>query len=160
MPSVSPVARAALVSATAVGAVLSLSGCDALITMFGGGNAFEVAVGDCFVEEEMLVSGADSEVSDVPLVDCAEPHDSEIYYVFDMEGDTFPGQEAVWAEADETCQGQAFTDFVGLAFTESEIFTGSLAPSEESWDRMNDREVVCYVFTEESTTGSLQGANR
>ncbi|MFI6575129.1 septum formation family protein [Nocardiopsis sp. NPDC050513] len=160
MPSVSPVVRAALVSATAAGAVLSLSGCGALISALGGGNAFELAVGDCFVEDEMFGAGSDSEVSDVPLVDCAEPHDSEIYYLYDMEGDAYPGQEAAWAEADETCQGQAFTDFVGVAYPDSEIYTGSLTPTQESWDQLSDREIVCYVFTEEMVTGSLQGANR
>ncbi|MEV2278020.1 septum formation family protein [Nocardiopsis sp. NPDC049922] len=158
MPSVSPIVRAALVSATAAGAVLSLSGCGALISALGGGNAFELAVGDCFVGDEMFGTG--SEVSDVPLVDCAESHDAEIYYLYDMEGDTYPGQDAAWAEAEETCQGQVFTDFVGVAYADSEIFVGSLTPTQETWDGLNDREVVCYVFTEEMITGSLEGANR
>ncbi|WP_116244232.1 septum formation family protein [Nocardiopsis sp. FIRDI 009] len=160
MSSLSPAVRAALVSATAVGAAFGLSGCGALISALGGGNTLELAVGDCFIEDEMYSVGSDSEVTDVPLVDCSEEHDSEIYYLYDLEGDSFPGLEAARADADETCTAQAFTDFVGVEYAESEIYASYLVPTELSWNTADDREVVCYLFTDEMTTGSLEGANR
>ncbi|WP_231686489.1 hypothetical protein [Corynebacterium deserti] len=32
----------------------------------------------------------EEEISEVPIVYCAEPHDNEIYYLYDIEDDDFP----------------------------------------------------------------------
>ncbi|MCY9782429.1 septum formation family protein [Nocardiopsis sp. EMB25] len=160
MSSVSPAIRTTLVSATAVGAVLGLSGCGALLSVIGGGNVFELNVGDCFVEEELNAAFGSEKVSDVPLVDCAEPHDSEFFYAEDMAEGDFPGEAAVDAAVEDVCYGDNFTDFVGVPYTESEIYAGALFPDATGWENFDDREIICYVFTEEMVTGTLEGANR
>ncbi|WP_160050318.1 MULTISPECIES: septum formation family protein [unclassified Nocardiopsis] len=161
MSTLSPVLRAAGASVLAAGTVLSLSGCGAVMSLLGQGNVMELNVGDCFVESSMNTALADSEVSDVPLVDCAEEHDSEFFFSHEMTEDEYPGDAATQTQAEEICTGQNFTDFVGVSYDESEIYAAYLYPTQETWDLLNDREIICYVNTPgEMVTGTLEGANR
>ncbi|MEU3019144.1 MULTISPECIES: septum formation family protein [unclassified Nocardiopsis] len=160
MPSLSRAVRGAAVTAAAASAVLSLSACDLLDSVLGSGNVMEIGVGDCFTESEMFTSDAGDEVGDVPLVDCSEPHDSEVFHVEELPDGDFPGAESVNASMEEVCTGPAFQEFVGVDFMESEIYASGLMPTVESWDLLEDREILCYVFSEEPISESLQGANR
>ncbi|WP_444962743.1 septum formation family protein [Nocardiopsis sp. M1B1] len=163
MSNFSPLLRTAGVSALAAGSVFALSGCGALMSFMGAGNVMELNVGDCFVEAQMNTALASEDVSNVPLVDCAEEHDSEFFFSYDMTETTFPGDEATIAQAEETCTGEEFTSFVGVPYAESEIYVGYLYPSQQTWDQFNDREIICYVTTSETgetVTGTLAGANR
>ncbi|WP_047870153.1 septum formation family protein [Nocardiopsis sp. RV163] len=163
MSNFSPLLRTAGVSALAAGSVFALSGCGALMSFMGAGNVMELNVGDCFVESEMNTALASGEVSNIPLVDCAEEHDSEFFFSYDMTEAEYPGDSAVQAEADEICTGQNFTDFIGVSYAESEIYVGHLYPTQETWDQFNDREIICYATTSNSgemVTGTLADANR
>ncbi|GAB2489626.1 septum formation family protein [Nocardiopsis aegyptia] len=160
MSSSSPVLRAAALSSLAAGAAVVLSGCGVVTQILGGGdnNVFELNVGDCFIDSEMEAVLGGEGVSEVPLVDCAEPHDSEFFVAEDMPEGEYPGDEAVSAEADELCEGQAFTDFVGVPYEESLLLALPLTPTEQSWDTVDDREIICYVYhPDEMVTGSLAG---
>jgi hypothetical protein len=42
-------------------------------------------------------------VSDVPTVDCSEPHDNEVFATYDIPDGDFPGEEAIVAAAEEEC---------------------------------------------------------
>lgn len=159
MSSASSRFRAIALPSLAVGAVLSLSACGALQSLTGN-NVFDLEVGDCFVEEEMDSALGGEEISNVPLVDCEEPHDAEIYHTHEVEGDDFPGQEAIEADAEEACLGSAFSEFIGVDYMESEIYAYMMSPTEDTWTEMDDREIVCYVVVDEEMTGSLEGANR
>lgn len=120
-------------------------------------SVFELEVGDCFN------SGANNEeVQSVGVVPCEAPHDSEVFHLVDYpdDGSGFPGQEALNTFADEQCQGQAFTDYVGRVWAESRFFTSQLTPTEGSWEQ-GDREVVCLLY--DPTTqleGSVRGSNQ
>ncbi|WDZ92159.1 septum formation family protein [Nocardiopsis sp. HUAS JQ3] len=161
MSNFSPLLRTVGVSALAAGSVFALSGCGALMSFMGAGNVMELNVGDCFVEEEMNTALASEDVSNVPLVDCAEEHDSEFFFSYEMTDAEYPGDEATMAQAEEVCLGENFTDFVGVPATESELYVGYLHPSQQTWDSYNDREIICYVNTfGEMVTGTLAGANR
>jgi len=162
-------------AATALVALsLTLTGCSGLdsITDFlsddsgvveGEGEAqdvFTIVVGDCIND-----AAADGEISSVPTVDCSEPHDSEAYLAFEMEGDVlFPGEDAVEAAAEEGCS-DAFEAFVGVPYEESYVDFGYYYPSEGTW-LTGDREIVCLAYeTDEDgndiqTTGSLKGSKR
>ncbi|WP_028647516.1 septum formation family protein [Nocardiopsis sp. CNT312] len=160
MAFLSPTVRGAALSAAAVGAALGLTGCGVLMPLLGG-SAFQLEVGDCFTEEEVFDSSAQQEVTDVPLVDCAEPHDSEVFLNHDVAGGAFPGDEALQTEAEEACLGQAFTDFVGVPYVDSEIYAGWLVPTQQSWENLDDRRITCYLLVlDETVTGTLQGASR
>ena len=54
----------------------------------GEGNVdeFHVQVGDCFNDSSTFVD----EISNIPGVPCADPHDNETYAVFDVSKTTYP----------------------------------------------------------------------
>jgi hypothetical protein len=161
MSSSSPVLRSVALSALAAGAAVTLSACGAVTQILAGAdnNVFDLNVGDCFIDSEMEAVLVGEEVTEVPLVDCAEPHDSEFFHSHQMEDGDYPGDEAVNAAATEQCEGQAFTDFVGLPWDESALYALPLTPTEESWNQIDDREILCYVHNpDEMVTGTMQGA--
>lgn len=167
MSKFSPVLRVAGMSALAAGTVFALSGCGALMSAASGAggsdDVMNLSVGDCFTEAEMNTAMSGGEVSEVPVVDCAESHDSEIFFSHQITGDAYPGDEAVGVEAEEVCYGDNFTNFIGVSYAESEIYAAYLTPTQESWDQADDREVLCYVTTSttgETVTGTLEAANR
>lgn len=165
----SPSPRARILSALAVGSAAAvLSGCSALNALTGGverddeGNVttgnehadvFEVTVGDCLAT---LSSGA---VSRVPIVPCSEVHEAEAYASHLMGDGDFPGDEAVFAAADEACLAE-FDDFIGLPYEESLIELTYYHPTAASWAD-GDREILCLATDPAGpTTGSLVGAQR
>lgn len=160
--SFSPALRAAGISLLASGSIFALSGCGALMSALGEeGNVMVLNVGDCFNEEAMNTALLDSEVTDVPLVDCSEEHDSEFFHSHQMTGDEYPGEGEIQGQADERCTGDAFTDFVGVSYDESEIYVSYLSPTQESWEKLEDREILCYLNVPgEKVTGTLEGSNR
>lgn len=116
-------------------------------------DVFAVQLGDC-------ISWDSTEVTRFAGVPCDEPHDGEIYELFDITGfDEYPGEEVVGELADEGCF-VAFEPFIGIAFAESDFFFTRFAPSQETWEQVNDREVICIVNPgegEPQLTMSLEG---
>ncbi|MGW5877713.1 septum formation family protein [Nocardiopsis terrae] len=160
MPT-SPAVRTAFRTALAAGAVVSLSACGLLTSYFGAGNVHEIAVGDCFNESEIQTAFSEGEVSDIPLVECSEPHDSEVFHTEDLPEGDFPGEASLEASLDEICTGSAFEGFVGIDYAESELYVSGLMPTSQTWEHFDDREILCYVLTEgEPVSESLEGANR
>jgi hypothetical protein len=122
------------------------------------GNVFELAVGDCFDDGDMALEGVE-EVEEVPLVECSEPHDNEVYAVVTVDGEVFPGEEAIQDQADQVCHDD-FDPFVGLDYQSSVLDFGWLVPTADSWD-MGDRVVACFVYRMdlEKVTGTLEGSS-
>lgn len=165
--------RALLVSALAI-VGLTLGGCSALGGALGGGESvtrdaqsqevteagtadvFALQVGDCFDDDAM--SG--TEVSDVPAVPCGEAHDNEIYDEYTVEGDEFPGTDALTSDAETRCT-PAFDEFVGIAYADSSLDWFPFLPTEGSWGN-GDRVVQCVVYDASGAKveGSLAGAAR
>lgn len=121
----------------------------------GGGGVFTLEVGTCFDDTQ------ESEVSEVPEVDCSEPHDNEVFSVFDYtETDTFPGSEALNDAAQAMCI-EEFESYVGLPYPESALEVFPITPTEGSWDN-GDREVICALYNLDLSklSASMQGAAR
>ena len=117
-------------------------------------TVFALAVGDCLASDP---SG--EEVSEVPTIDCAQPHDSEVFHTATIDGDELPSAAEIEVVVQEECLA-AFEGFVGMAYEESALEVTWLEPTPESWDQ-GDRELVCMVVDPAGqTTGSLQGASR
>ena len=110
-------------------------------------------VGQCFLLD--LLTAVD--FTDVVPVDCAEPHDAEVYHVEVLTDDTFPGEEAVIAQAEEIC-GTQFEVFVGRDYETSTLDFGFGYPLAGSW-KYGNRDVFCYVITVDGSqrTGSARG---
>ncbi len=123
------------------------------------GNVWTLEVGDCFDDwEGATISTESQEVSDVPIVDCAEPHDNEIYSKQDLPDGSYPGDAAMEQTVIEVCY-DGFESFVGRSYEESSLDFGWLFPTSESWAE-GDREVVCFVYDFElaKLTGSMENS--
>jgi hypothetical protein len=120
----------------------------------GSVNAFQMRVGDCFDDGSTF---DDDEVSSVSGVPCSQPHDNEVYALFDVTETSFPG-DAMGQIAHEGCLAR-FEGFVGKDYDSSQLDIATLYPSSESWQQQNDREVVCVVYDMEANklTGSVKG---
>ena len=121
-------------------------------------SPFEVRVGDCFDDPEVDDDGF---VTDVRLRACDEPHDNEAFFVFDLEGDAFPGTKEVETTSNERCVA-AFEGYVGIPFDDSELNAGAMFfPDKISWED-GDREVLCSLWHGdfEKLTETMQAARR
>lgn len=127
-------------------AVVLLAGCSS--------NVFELSAGTCFDDP------GSGEISDVPIVECDDPHDNEVYATFDLPDGDYPGDEQVAAQADAGCEGR-FADWAGISYEESRLVYSHLSPTADGWDRLDDREVVCFVFdiSGDQLTGTMQSAS-
>ena len=127
-----------------------------LATACTQGNVFSLEVGQCFNDPDET-----GEISDVAIVDCAESHNNEVYHLFDIPGDSFPGDDVVVELARDGCIG-AFDSFVGTPYLDSAFEVFPIYPTAESWDRADDREVVCALFdlTTNESTGTARNSGR
>ncbi len=145
---------ARVLTLAAVAAVL-LSGCSIIDDLANSGSGststdgpksdvFSVTVGDCLNDENSV--GNDGTVTEVPIVDCAVSHDSEVIASQKIdEGDgTFPGDNTVKVDADRQCIAP-FESFVGAALDTTALDYTYYFPSEESWGT-GDREILCVAY--------------
>jgi hypothetical protein len=124
----------------------------------GAVDPFDVALGDCVEQPVSSDSEQVEEVEEVQAVPCGEPHDGEVFAVFDLPDGDFPGEEQVAAAGEDRCV-EEFATFVGTAYEQSQYDITSLFPTRESWEKEGDREYVCIVVAPEGqqATGSLKG---
>lgn len=123
----------------------------------GNVDAFTIRQGDCFDNTSALASDEAGEVSSLPGVPCSEPHDNEVYAVFDVDFPDFPGDEQMSERAFEACLGR-FERFVGNAYEDSVLDITALYPSSQSWSAHGDREVVCAIY--DMNGGKLTGSSK
>lgn len=130
---------------------------DATGSIVDSGNidAFTIRLGDCFNDAGGLDSEAAGEVSSLPGVPCAEPHDNEVYAVFDLGFVEFPGDEQMAEAAFGQCL-ERFAGFVGADYETSTLDITAMYPSIQSWNTQNDREVICAVY--DVNGGKLEGS--
>jgi hypothetical protein len=117
-----------------------------------------VDVGTCF--NDAGDEGA-FDYTDFAVVGCDEPHDNEVYHLFDAPGgDAYPGNDQI-AEVTRNGCLEAFEAYVGAPYTESVLAILPIPPSETSWEG-GDREVVCALYDtgREELIGSVRGSAR
>ena len=148
----SRVSTRTLALASSVAALsMTLSACSLL-----GGNtsAFNVEVGQC-------VQNAESEkISDLQVIDCAKPHQAEIFYTVELSAKQRIPEEDLSDYARDTCI-DAFEGYVGRSYEESELDTTELYPSEESW-ATGERTIACFAISAdgEPLVGSVKDSKK
>jgi hypothetical protein len=110
-----------------------------------GTRVDRIEVGMCFDDQD----GA--EVEHLPTVPCDEPHQNEVFHLYEVDGDEYPGQEALTADAERTCRGGAFRDYTGVPLERARFDVYQILPTSESWSR-GDREVVCVLYDPDDNT--------
>lgn len=135
------------------GAALSLLA--GLLSACASDPPSDLRPGDC-----IDYSALDEVVVSVPPVDCSQPHEAEVYHVFEITGlGRDFDEEAVARRADQGCRA-AFEEYVGTPYLESELYSNHFSPLREGWEA-GDRTVVCFLFPEQGAlTGSVQGSGR
>lgn len=121
------------------------------ITAPGQVGILRLRPGDCFI------SGEADLVESVTGVPCAMDHDGEVFAVFDLEDDSWPGATAVESMAVQGCE-QRFGSATGLTFDPSIARLTAYAPTMDSWN--DDRSIVCVATSPDGsmTSDSLGGA--
>ncbi|PIE46890.1 MAG: hypothetical protein CSA42_06390 [Gammaproteobacteria bacterium] len=103
-------------------------------------DVFSLGVGVCFDDENL----AEEEVSSVPVRDCNEPHDNEIYFAFNLPDGEYPTTDKhMYAKCEEE-----FANFIGVKYNDSIYDYDIMSPTESSWED-NDREVLCFVYDDD-----------
>ena len=99
----------------------------------------QLSVGQCFDP------GTATEVLNVPVVDCNELHEAELFGKVEIDafGSEFPGHEAVYEWANAECEAQFFA-YVGEPYAESRYWIEVFTPTADGWDD-GDRTGLCTV---------------
>ncbi len=106
-------------------------------------DPFALLVGDC-LDDALVAVDAGAEVQSLPTVPCDGPHDSEVIASITLTGTTYPGAEAIAAEADLGCIA-ALERLVQESYLETPYDVSYYAPTESSWAE-GDREVLCVAY--------------
>lgn len=120
-----------------------------------GQNIFDLEVGTCFDN----AASEDGTLLDVPIVDCDEPHDNEVFANWELTQPTWPGPGEAERLARQGCL-ESFEDWVGIPPAASELEVSVLYPTEASWEQADDRQVTCVVrrADRERLTGTTEGS--
>jgi hypothetical protein len=129
------------------------------IVRAGQVGVFDIRVGDCFNDQDTATEASEIEVLGVNGVPCAQPHDNEVFAVFDLRRDTYPEDEALRDIATDECL-EHFEPFVGRDYWTSSLDIFAIYPTRRSWHELNDREVVCILYDMElnKLQGSMKGS--
>ena len=101
-------------------------------------EAFDLQLGDCFNDP------GSAEVEQVIVVPCRLEHDFEVYHLFELADGPYPGADVLEDQWIEGCLAE-FEPFVGVAFDASELDISAIFPTAQSWEEVDDREILCSV---------------
>jgi hypothetical protein len=92
----------------------------------------EVAVGTCIDTDEFEKANNDE---DYTTASCVDPHDYEIYLLYEFPEGPYPGEDGLHDEMDERCDA-AFWTYVGTGHEEDTETLGQGAwwPTETGWE--------------------------
>ncbi len=149
-------------SAVLLVSILTLAGCEKKEVVptatEQSHDVFALKVGQCFNDEAPTLNSAeDTSISTVPLIECQQPHDNEVFANHDLTSSSFPTEDEMDSQATSLCRG-SFEAYVGKAYDDSVFSVGWISPTAESWSK-NDRTINCMLYQDDTKiTGSKRGA--
>ena len=89
---------------------------------------------------------------------CAQPHEGEVFAVFDLPAGDYPGAAAVDDAGVARSATTRLAAYSPSAETDPDVGLFSVYPLEQNWHR-GDRQVVCLATASSggTTTGSIKG---
>ena len=115
----------------------------------------QVTTGTCFQQQALQESGQ----TYIWPIDCAQPHDAEVFYADALPAGDYPDADGWKANADQYCH-PAFQDYVGLDFNLSKLNVYYVFPPKDVWDSGN-RILVCYAIDPDGPrTTSIAGTSQ
>lgn len=121
----------------------------------------DLTVGQCFNGGRAPIGTETQVVFGVDVVDCDEPHESELMATFDYPGSGSGLAYPVSRYAEDECI-RRFADYIGISFTSSFLEMTFLQPQGPSW-AFGDYSIQCVVHPpvgQESSTGSYRDSRR
>lgn len=122
-------------------AVFAILGLVFVVNLLDGREPVEdLAIGDCFTV------GDEEEINDVPVVDCAEEHDSELFARVTITGfgGIYPNDDAIFEWLFDECLDE-FPGYVGEPYESSNYWIDMFIPTEASWGD-GDRIGLCTAI--------------
>jgi hypothetical protein len=124
-------------------------------TYTGNTTFADLRIGNCVDD---LAALDYSTILGLDVVDCAQPHDSEVYALPELTGTTYPSDADLTQQADDACYA-AFAAYAGVNYEESALDYDYYTPTKQGWLQDHDRVVTCVVFhPDNQTTGSIKGS--
>lgn len=116
----------------------------------GGNETFAgVQVGDC---ANNLTEGVDTGVD---LVPCSQPHQGQVFAIYDLPDGPYPGEDAAFSAAQSGCLVRV-PAALGDAPEAQDLRTFVYFPQAANWSA-GDRQVICAALSPTPMTGSLPG---
>ena len=133
----------------------------AVFTTRGPGptTAFTLKSGDCFDIP------ADAQIGDIPTLDCAKPHDAEVFVAQKMAADApsgpvgYPGAEQIAVWVGSNCGFSAEEAYLGAGSTKTGLVVGYFFPDADAWAH-GEQQITCYLHHSDASklTTSVRGA--
>jgi hypothetical protein len=108
---------------------------------------FNLQQGDCF--------NSDQNGLGVTVRACSTPHDAEVFATFPLAASSWPGVDAVQAQAQDGCSARV-ASYMNPELVQNALAQESIYPDEQTW-QAGVRTVVCAV---RSTDGPITGSVR
>lgn len=115
-------------------------------------DVFSLKLGSCFNDPKNpeVDDEQNDIITDVPMRECNEAHDNEVFHVFDLpDGPTLPTADSMEETVYTECI-KAYETYVGIAYDDSIYSMTYISPSEDTWMQQDDREVVCYAYNDDA----------
>lgn len=143
---------AGIVLAAVIGAVASSTGNDPTASSSDTGdvNVQKLTPGQCLngLEES-------STIRNLPVVPCSQPHEGEVFAVFTLTDDDYPGDDEMAQKAEDGC-GERLETHAPKAADDPDLVVYFLHPTRSSW-RLGDKGVTCVAtYSTGKVTGSIQ----
>ena len=94
----------------------------------------------------------------VPVVDCSDPHDSEIFLVGDLTYDYYPSISQLSTFLESLC-AEGFSSYVGENPEDSNLAYSFWVPVEEEWEKGYERYHCILWDPQGQKTGSAKGTS-
>ncbi|WP_159623094.1 septum formation family protein [Ruania rhizosphaerae] len=109
----------------------------------GAVSEFDLTVGQCLDAYEL----GDPEM---PLADCADPHQFEVFAQEESAEEDYPGEEEMTTAGDEFCRESLLAELPEDLDTTPVVYR-TISPSPETWET-GDRRLTCIVGVDEGYT--------
>lgn len=97
--------------------------------------------------------------SSIPLVDCTQPHDSEVFAIVALADGVYPSDDEIFRLADDACY-EEYEPYVGINYDVSYYYFSYYWPDKNSW-ASGERDIICVVYDENGQIeGSVRGSGR
>src|SRR5918993_400954 len=80
-------------------------------------TVFAIGEGDCVEADPTAESDV---VSEVPTIDCEEPHHSEVFHTYTIDADEMPSAAEIEGIVEDQCVSE-FESFVGMSYDQSAL---------------------------------------